>query len=190
VVITVFGEPPQAKKPLRYSDHPIAIRLSQARCKPWPHTRHCRRRFHKAFFKWYAANEQKFSIKLELLKRTDRSLDVGFCNISRVVKTYVGDTDIAIPIDWNDAFWDIIQWFEARPKRVPGGYVCDLCPEGNRPVYSSREEIWRIEIFERFLTWVNNDLAKAESVFVSGNPNSMTWARLKVNTRQRPPSPC
>jgi hypothetical protein len=175
-------EPFPPKSPLQYFDHGIAIRVPAARCKRWPTNPHCRRRFHKAFFTWYAANEDGFVIKLELLKRTDRSLEIGFCNIKRVVTAYVGDGDISIPINWHDTNWDIIQWFEGSPRRFQGGYVCDLCPEDNRPVYSSREEIWRIEVFEPFLTWVNDDLAKAETVSVSGTPGSMTWARLAKGT--------
>jgi hypothetical protein len=58
---------------------------------------------------------------------------------------------IGIPIMWNDTFWVVLQWFESAPKHVPRGYVCDLCPEDDRPVYPSREEIWRIEIFNHFL---------------------------------------
>jgi hypothetical protein len=170
--------PPVTEEPLRYSNHPIAIRRPETRCKPWPHNPHCRRRYHKAFFQWYAANAEKFAIKLELLKRTDSSLEIGFCNLNRVVTACVSGEDISIPIVWNDTFWDVLQWFEASPKRAAGGYVCDLCPENDRPVYSSREEIWRIEIFEPFLTWVNDDLANAKGVSVSGDPGGTTWACL------------
>jgi hypothetical protein len=178
-IMTPWGkEPFPPKPPLQYSGHQIPIRLPEARCKPWPHKRHCRRRFHNDFFRWYAASEGKFAIKLELLKRTDRALEIGFCNISRVLTAYAVDGEISIPVDWHDINWDIIQWFEASPRRFQGGYVCDLCPEDSRPVYSSREEFWRIEVFEPFLAWVNDDLAKAEAVSVSGTPGSMTWARL------------
>jgi hypothetical protein len=178
VLISMTEITSPAKKPLQYDNHPVPIKQPQTSCEPWPHKRHCRRRFHKAFFRWYAANEEKFAIKLELLKRTDSTLEIGFCHISRVITAQLTDDEIGIPIDWNDVFWDVIQWFETYPRRVPGGYVCRECPEDTRLTFPTREELWRIEVFEPFLAWVNDDLAKAETVAVSGNPDGSTWARL------------
>lgn len=186
-VIPTFEILPPMKTPLQYTDHPIAIRAPAARCTPWPRRWHCRRRFHKAFLHWYTTNEDKFAIKLELLKRTDWSLDIGFCQIGRVVTAELGIDEINILIVWNGTFWDMLQCFEAIPKRVPGGYVCNLCPEHDRSIYPSREAIWRIEIFEPFLAWVNDDLANAEAVAVSGDPDRTTWARLVEGANGRLP---
>lgn len=171
-------EPHPAKEPFQYNDHRIAIHAQDAPCKPWPRRPHARRRFHEVFFQWYAAHEEKFAIKLELLKRTDRGLDIGFCKIDRIVTAVFTDSEIAINVDWQDTFWDVIQWFEAPPKKVPGGYVCDLCPQDDRPVFSSREDLWNDHIFEPFLAWVNDDLATAEAISLSGTPDRITSARL------------
>lgn len=62
--------------------------------------------------------------------------------------------------------------------------MCDLCPEDTRPVYPSRETLWQAEIFEPFLNWVNDELAGAEAVFVSGNEGrGITWASLRESAR-------
>lgn len=74
--------------------------------------------------------------------------------------------------------WDVLHWFETYPKRVPDGYVCRECPEDDRPIFPSREALWRAEVFGPFLEWVNHDLANSVAVSVSGTPDSVTWARL------------
>jgi hypothetical protein len=50
------------------------------------------------------------------------------------------------------------------------GYVCDECPEDDRPVFPSREALWRAEVFEPFLAWVNRELANAVAVRSPARP--------------------
>ena len=163
---------------LLYSDHRLAIHDPEARRKPWPRQPHCRRRLHKAFLHWYAANEERFAIKLELFKRTDTWLHMGFCGISQILTAELTTYEINIVVEWQGTQWDLLQSFDAIQKRVPGGYVCELCPEDKRPIFLSREAIWRTEIFEPFLKWVSNDLVSAGAVSISGTPGWVGWARL------------
>ena len=167
------------------SDHRVFIREQEARYRPWPHHLHCRRRAHKAFLRWYAANESNFAVKLELLKRTDQTLETGFAGISRVLTAGLSDDEINVWVDWQGQCWDILRCFETSPKRVPGGYVCDLCPEHDRPLYPIREHLWRAEVFEPFLEWVNRALANAEAVSISGTPEWATWAKLVTTSSER-----
>jgi hypothetical protein len=67
---------------------------------------------------------------------------------------------------------------ETIPKRVTGGYVCDLCPRESRPVLPDRPALWIAELFEPFLAWVNGDLAKAKWLALHGSPDDAAWARL------------
>ena len=76
----------------------------------------------------------------------------------------------------------MLHFFETYPKRVPNGYVCDQCPKDDRPVFPSREALWRAEVFEPFLEWVNHDLANSVAVSISGTPHLATWARLVPST--------
>ena len=168
-------------------DHRLAIREPDRRGKAWPRTAGGRRRYHKAFLRWHAANEDRFAIGLEWLGRDDASLEIGFRGISRVITAAVVRGDESVAVNWDGTFWDIIGCFEAIPRRVPGGYVCDLRGEDTREVHPSREDIWRIEIFEPFLEWVNGDLAIAEAVIVSGtSERTATWARLDPRPGQGP----
>jgi hypothetical protein len=111
-----------ADAPLRYSEHQLPIRKPEARCKAWPRHLHCRRRTHKAFLRWYSENEPKFAIKLELLRRTDTDLDIGFCRINRIVTASLVDDEIIIAVMWEGECWDMLRDFETYPKRVRDGY--------------------------------------------------------------------
>jgi hypothetical protein len=163
---------------LPYLDHRLLLPRLEARCQPWPHGRHCRRRAHRAFLQWYTKNEARFAVRLELLKRTDTCLHIGFCRISRILTAALTYDGISVAVTWNDTCWDMLGYFETYPKRVQGGYVCDQCPQEDRPVFPSREALWQAEVFGPFLEWVNRDLAQAEAVSVSGTPDGTTWARL------------
>ena len=59
---------------------------------------------------------------------------------------------------------DLLASFEAEPIRGKNGYYCGLCPQEDRGSYASRDEIWRDEIFNPFLNWVNNQLATASYI--------------------------
>jgi hypothetical protein len=103
---------------------------------------------------------------------------MGFCGISQILTAVLTTYEINVAVEGQGTRWDLLQSFDAIPKRVPGGYVCELCPEDKRPIFLSREAIWRTEIFEPFLKWVNNDLVNAGAVSISGTPDWVGWARL------------
>jgi hypothetical protein len=132
------GDEAEDEQPDTYSDHHVPIWDREARCKPWDHRKHCRPEIQKAFFLWYHENEQRFAIKLKLLRCTDRMLEIGFCLVAPVVTAWLTRTEIEIVVNWEDTFWDFLRCFETFPKRVTGGYVCDQCPKDSRPTFPSR----------------------------------------------------
>lgn len=168
------------EEPTRYSDHRIEIRNPEARCTPWPEQLECRRGLHQAFIEWYRSSRTRFALPLELLEQTDDYLWIGFYRISRILTAALTTYEMNIVVEWRGTCWDFLHSFDAIPKRVPGGYVCDLCPEDDQPLFSSPEALWREEIFEPFLEWVNGELAGAVAVSVSGCQDRTTWARLVV----------
>jgi hypothetical protein len=66
----------------------------------------------------------------------------------------------------------------ASPKRGRTGYFCKLCLDYFRDTnpgeeftkfFASRDGVWINDIFEPFLNWVNNDLANAKWLGLSGS---------------------
>ena len=168
---------PVTREPL-IRDYRVDLRDPEACGKPWPRNLGCRRPLHNSFIQWYAANEDKFAIKLELLKPTDACLDVGFRAINAILTAHLVEDEVSVAVMSQGTFWDTILHLDALPKRVPGGYVCDFCEEEYRRIFPSLEALWRDHLFEPFLEWVNDELAKAVAICISGTPDWVGWARL------------
>ncbi len=81
-----------------------------------------------------SANKPKFAIKLELIKRTDTGLKIGFCKINRLLTAYLGHNKITVSVESQGTYWDTILDLDACPKRLAAGYVCGFCPAERRPV--------------------------------------------------------
>jgi hypothetical protein len=98
-----------------------------------------------------------------------------------------GFCEIEVNVFWLGEHWDIIEEFNTFPERVTGGFACAECrrfrPHENHPVFDAPGDLHRSEVFEPFLAWVNDDLAKAVAVAVSGKPNGTTWAYLYPSDR-------
>jgi len=52
------------------------------------------------------------------------------------------------------------------------------CPPEARRVFVDRPALWGDHLFEPFLEWVNDNLAKAKWLELHGDPGFATWARL------------
>lgn len=102
----------------------------------------------------------------------------SFCRINRLLTAYLGHNEITVSVESQGTYWDTILDLDASPKRIPGGYVCDFCPAQDRPVFPSPEALWRDHLFEPFLEWINNDLAKADAISITGTPDWIGSARL------------
>lgn len=174
---------PVTREPL-ISDYHVDLREPEARCKPWPRGLHCRRPLHNALFRWYAANEDQFAIKLALLKHTGALLDIGFCGINRILTAHLIDDGINVSVVSQGTYWDTILDLDTLPKRVSDGYACDPCPAEHQRVFPSLEALWCDRVFEPFLEWVNNDLVKADAISISGTPDWVGWARLIRRTNE------
>jgi hypothetical protein len=168
---------PVTRAPL-FSEYRVEIRVPGACGKPWPQILRCRRSLHNSFCQWYAANEDRFAIKLELLKHAKSCLEIGFVSINRILVAHLVDNGIRVSVVSQAKYWDTILDLDAIPKRVPAGYVCDLCLAEDRAVFPSLEALWRDHVFEPFLVWVNDELAKAEAISVSGIPDWTGLVRL------------
>jgi hypothetical protein len=167
----VIGEP-------LIRNYSVDLRDPDACGKPWPRNLQCRRPLHNAFFQWSAANERKFAIKLELLEHTGSGLHISFHGINRILTAHLSEHEITVSAVSRGTYWDTILDLDALPKRVPGGYTCELCLEEHRCIFRSVEDLWRDHLFEPFLQWVNDDLAKAEVISISGTPDAVGWAHL------------
>jgi hypothetical protein len=149
-----------------------------------------RRLIQRAFLNWLDENRPRFALEINLGRRTDTDLDFSFAGITGAISGVLTTWEINVLAMHEQECWDFLLSLDAIPKRAPGGYVCDLCPPESRPVFPDRPALWTDHLFEPFIAWVNDDLAKAKWLALHGSPG-FTWAKLlpedAVSPAREPP---
>ena len=137
-----------------------------------------RRMIRRVFLIWLEQNRSRFAIEIELGRRTDTDLEFTFAGIHSALIGVLTTWEISVYVIHQGENWDCILDVNAEPKRVPGGYVCKLCPPESRPIFPNRPALWTDHLFEPFLEWVNESLAKAKWLGLYGRRGYATWAKL------------
>jgi hypothetical protein len=137
-----------------------------------------RRKIQRVFLNWLEQNRPRFAIDIKLGRRTDRLLEFSFAGVTPAIQGFLTTWELQVAAYYEGDCWDILIDFDAEPKRVSGGYICAVCPPDSRKIFPDRPALWADHLFEPFLEWVNNDLAKAKWLSLHGNPGYATWARL------------
>lgn len=137
-----------------------------------------RRPIQRAFLNWLEENRPRFAVEIKLGRRTDTVQQFAFAGINSAISGILSTYEISVFVMRPGDCWDFLLDLDAEPKRVPGGYVCDLCPPESRSVFPNRPALWTDHLFEPFLEWVNESLAKAKWLALHGGPDYATWARL------------
>jgi hypothetical protein len=143
---------------------------------PWPKQINARAQIQRAFDTWYRANANRLLVQLEFTRRTEACLSFAFQGIDRALHATLTD-ELNVHVTWDDRWWDMLISLETCPQRVPAGYVCADCDPATRPTFSTREALWKAELFEPFLRWVNNNLAPAKALHLL-QFGEMTTAKL------------
>jgi hypothetical protein len=103
-----------------------------------------RRKIRRAFLSWLKENRGRLALDIDLGNRTDTVQEFSFAGINPAIGASL-------------TTWEIEVWainVGANPKRVPGGYVCDLYPADARRVFADRPALWTDHLYEGLLEWV------------------------------------
>ena len=126
--------PPVIHEPL-IRDHHVDLRDPEACGKPWSRSLRCRRPLHNAFFQWYATNEDKLSIKLELRKHTGTCLDIGFCGINPILTAHLIHNGLNVSVVPQGTYWDMI--LDLMRSQCPSlADMCVICASKNSVAFS------------------------------------------------------
>jgi hypothetical protein len=82
----------------------------------------------RAFLKWLEDNRARFAGEIKLGRRADSGLEFSFAGINSAISGTLTTWEIIVTVTHEDECWDFLLSLDAEPKRVQGGYVCDLCP--------------------------------------------------------------
>ncbi len=150
----------------------VAITV-QRRKRPRP-------RIQRAFLLWFREEGARFAVFIRLGRRTDQNWDLTLGGgTTPALRPWLYGYGIAVEAYWQATSWDLVLCLDAAPRRTPLGYVDDMTLPEYRRQYESREALWREELFEPFLRWVNETLAPACRLGLwRTEEGGATWAKL------------
>jgi hypothetical protein len=127
----------------------------------------------RCFATWHDANADRFLVPVRRGERTPRSLRLDFPSLGLEETLYaaLGDSEITVFADVEGECWDLLVSLDlVVPERAEGGWVCRHCVGGTPYIghvpklYGSQEDLWRDHLFEEFLAWVNERLARGDTL--------------------------
>lgn len=146
-----------------------------------------RPRIQRAFVRWFRENHNRFAVPVRLTKITGKGILLNFPKHPDCLSVWLSRWDLSVHVTWQEVWWDMLISLDAFPEQVPGGYRCRLHLNFDE-IWPTREALWRHDLFEPFLAWVNEQLAQAYQLSLYGKPGSSTWALL-VDGQDDDPEP-
>ncbi len=138
-----------------------------------------RPRIQREFLAWFRQNAGRFAIPLRITARKRKRIEFSFVGITPIISGALNDHEVYVKAEMNGRRYDWIVEFDAYLRHSPQGYYCALYYPESRVFHRTRQEFWRIEIFERFLAWVNAKFAPARWVRLSDyDDGGFIWAEL------------
>lgn len=136
-----------------------------------------RPRIQRAFVRWFRENHTRFAVPVRLSKITAIGILLTFPQHPDCLSAWLSRWSLSASVDWRGMCWDLLISLDSCPEPVPGGYRCRLNMKFVES-WPTREAVWRNNLFEPFLWWVNNMLAHSRKVTLYGRPGESTWASL------------
>jgi hypothetical protein len=135
------------------------------------------------FFRWWKKHRSRFLIDLHWDSHEQESMEFSFAGIHPALHGILSDCGIRVAVDHAELSWDTIFDLDVKAKRVRGGYICEWCEEtvtGPPRVFANRSALLSNHLFEPFLEWVNEKLAKAHWLVLSAIPERITMAEITI----------
>lgn len=88
--------------------------------------------------------------------------------------------EINVEVMWEEKYRNALLWLDAHEERGPDGvgWINSGLYSGLEIIHPTREALWRADVFEPLLTWINEDLAQATHLAMWETDGSAAWARL------------
>ena len=141
-----------------------------------------RPRNQRAFVSWLAENYTRFSVSVRICRITAKSVTLIFPGYPTCLSVSLCAHSLNVNINWQGVNWDMLISLDAYITRTAGGYQCQLCmaeDTESSQFFPSREALWTDHLYEPFLKWVNEQLAPACWLQISGSSDGgITCAQL------------
>lgn len=142
------------------------------------HVRHSPRpRLQRAFIAWLSTARPRFKLPVSIVACTKRHIRCRLLGCTRAIDITL-TTELTVCALRDNECWDVLLWLDVQAQKTQGRYFCALCPPENRDSYASRDALWCAELFEPFLTWVNQHAAQASWLDFHATAGGSTWAKF------------
>ena len=139
----------------------------------------------KTFLDWFEENRYRFQFIVIFDRVDDDYLKFSFLVLRNIIRGYINWSDdyveLGILVHDVEEFMDEIFNPFAHPALTEDGWICKECLECDKntcvQIFDTVEELLADHVFIPFLEWVNERLAKADSLDIYAS-DGMTWARL------------
>lgn len=119
----------------------------------------------------------RFAVSVRLSKITGKGIVLNFPNHPDCLSVWLSRWDLSVHVKSQEVDWDMLISLDSCPEPVPGGYWCGWNRDSVE-ISPTREALWCHDLFEPFLSWVNERLAHACQLSLYGKPDDSTWAEL------------
>ena len=151
-----------------------------------------RSRLQRAFLAWWAESGKQFKVPFRIAKRTDDLIFFEATSSKLTVTATLYRSVIDIDIRWEDGPENIVLCIDGMPELTNDGYVCreisdpaergiDTYAQKDRKPHPTREDVWRIHLFDVLLDYVNNSVTRYPWIEIYEIPR-VTPARLNSGT--------
>jgi len=141
-----------------------------------------RPRIQRAFESWFKKNGTRFAVPLRVTKIEGKGMELRFDNYPDCLSVWLSSNELAVHINWQGEWWDMIIDLDVWPCDARGGYKCKDClvePGESAVIFPTREALWQDHLFDPFLKWVNEKLAPARWLQIScTNDSGARWTKL------------
>ena len=117
------------------------------------------RMIQRAFLSLLEENRSRFAIKIKLGRRNDGVQQFAFAGINSAVSGVLSTYEISVYVMHQGACWDFLLDVDTELRRVPAAMFATSARRNLAPVFPA---LWTDHLFEPFLEWVNESLAKAK----------------------------
>jgi hypothetical protein len=139
-----------------------------------------RPRIQRAFVHWFRENHDRFKMPVRVAKISAKRVELHFQGLPNNLSACLSPYELNVYVSWQGEPWDMLSSLEASPFHTAEGWKCKQCVLENGDLaglFPSRESLWQHHLFKPFLRWVNEELAPARWLRVSGTVGA-TWAEL------------
>jgi hypothetical protein len=145
-----------------------------------------RRLIQREFLGWLKATRGHLLVDIRVDCRSDRILEFSFIGFGSTLKGVLMTYEVNVYAFYRGQCYELVASIDAQPIVVASGYQCGFCLPEHQRTYRNRETLWKEHAFERFLDWVNQELAPAKWIVFEGDID--TWSTATLATHRPKPS--